>query len=84
MGDYKDADDAEADEPEWVTEERKKFKEAYDKDNDGKLNKEEVSVFFLMFLLVKYGKQDFSQQLHQSCIQSPWVFWLAGECPERL
>lgn len=46
LGDYKDPDDAEADEPEWVTEERKKFKEAYDKDNDGKLNKEEVSVFF--------------------------------------
>ena len=56
LGDYKDADDAEADEPEWVTEERKKFKEAYDKDNDGKLNKEEVSVFFFMFLLVKYSR----------------------------
>lgn len=46
LGDYKDADDAEADEPEWVIEERKKFKEVYDKDNDGKLTKEEVSVFF--------------------------------------
>lgn len=47
LGDYKDADDAEADEPEWVTEERKKFKEAYDKDNDGKLNKEEVKLWVL-------------------------------------
>ena len=83
MGDYKDDNDAQADEPEWVTEERKKFKELYDKDNDGKLNKEEVSVFF-MFQPVKYSKQDFSQQFQQSCIQNPWAFWLAGECPERL
>lgn len=43
LGDYRDPEDAEADEPEWVKEETKKFKEEYDKNKDGKLDKDEVS-----------------------------------------
>lgn len=42
MGDYRDPDDNEADEPEWVKEETKKFKDEYDKNHDGKLDKDEV------------------------------------------
>ena len=42
MGDYRDPDDSEADEPEWVKDETKKFKEEYDKNHDGKLDKDEV------------------------------------------
>lgn len=45
LGDYKDPDDKEAEEPEWVTEETKRFKEEYDKNHDGKLDKEEASLF---------------------------------------
>lgn len=43
LGDYRDPEDAEADEPEWVKEETKKFKEEYDKNKDGKLDKDEVN-----------------------------------------
>lgn len=42
LGDYRDPDDSEAEEPEWVKEETKKFKEEYDKNHDGKLDKDEV------------------------------------------
>lgn len=47
LGDYKDPDDPETEEPEWVKEETQKFKEEYDKDKDGKLNKEEVKLWIL-------------------------------------
>ena len=43
LGDYRDADDT-GDEPEWVKEETKRFTDEYDKNHDGKLDKEEVIV----------------------------------------
>lgn len=43
LGDYRDPDDKEAEEPEWVKEETKRFNEEYDKNHDGKLDKEEAS-----------------------------------------
>lgn len=47
LGDYRDPENAEADEPEWVKEETKKFKEEYDKNKDGKLDKDEVKLWIL-------------------------------------
>ena len=48
LGDYRDPDDSEAEEPEWVKEETKKFHEEYDKNHDGKLDKDEVSFSFII------------------------------------
>lgn len=49
LGDYSEPEDKEAEEPEWVKEETKKFKEEYDKNHDGNLEIEEAS-FTLAFL----------------------------------
>lgn len=47
LGDFEDPDDKEADEPEWVKEETKRFNEEYDKNHDGKLDKDEVRQWIL-------------------------------------
>ena len=55
LGDYHDPDDKEAEEPEWVKEETKKFNEEYDKNHDGKLDKDEAS--FTLALLFTEGEE---------------------------
>lgn len=54
LGDYRDPEDTEADEPEWVKEETKKFKEEYDKNNDGKLDNNEVSWYYFSVTVGSY------------------------------
>ena len=77
MGDYKDPDDPETEEPEWVKEETQKFKEEYDKDKDGKLNKEEVSQCCLyLFSLSLLSKSQQQQQQQQVVVLGP-VVWKA-------
>lgn len=44
LGDFQDPNDEEAEEPEWVKEETQRFNEEYDKNHDGKLDKEEVNL----------------------------------------
>merc|ERR1711973_754550 len=47
LGDYKDPDSKDEEDPEWVKDETKRFKEEYDKNNDGKLDKEELKAWIL-------------------------------------
>ena len=47
LGDFQDPNDEEAEEPEWVKEETQRFNEEYDKNHDGKLDKEEVNLIIL-------------------------------------
>ena len=58
MGDYRDPDDSEADEPEWVKDETKKFKEEYDKNHDGKLDKDEVGKYVLCTWLSMWSNRE--------------------------
>lgn len=55
LGDYRDPDDSEAEEPEWVKEETKRFNDEYDKNHDGKLDKDEAStITFIVSLLYSF------------------------------
>ena len=47
LGDYKDPEDTTGEDPEWVAEERKRFHDDYDKNKDGKLDKEEMKLWIL-------------------------------------
>lgn len=68
LGDYHDPDDKEAEEPEWVKEETKKFNEEYDKNHDGKLDKDEAS-FTLALLCTVSSPTHISTNI-------PWYFHL--------
>ena len=69
LGDYRDPDDKEAEEPEWVKEETKRFNEEYDKNHDGKLDKDEASVTsVLLFICLIMCKIKCAVQIDQNLI----------------
>ena len=76
LGDYQDPDDKEAEEPEWVKEETKRFNEEYDKNHDGKLDMEEAS--FTLALLFTEGEElnCIVIQFHSFEYKYPMVFSL--------
>ena len=45
LGDYKDPEAQDQDDPEWVKEETKRFNDEYDKNKDGKLDKAELKAW---------------------------------------
>lgn len=45
LGDYKDPENQDEEEPDWVKEETERFNTELDKDHDGKLNKDELGAW---------------------------------------